>query len=611
MKPLSEIHFGFSDAENYKRREEKELFSKIFLRTDAMEQLRKPSTFFLVGEKGTGKTAYAVHFTNGQFDNNRSDHRFIRETDYQKFIALKKDSHLSVSDYEDIWKVIIYLLMANSLIERDKAVGELLQYPKFAALKKVIEEYYQHAFSPEIRTAMQFVEDSTRAAELLVKYMPLQGKITDTDRSVVTSETTRFQLNLLYIERTFRDALSSLKLGNNQLLFIDGIDIRPPSIPYAEYLDCVKGLGNAIWSLNNDVFPTFRDSKGRLRAIMLVRPDIFNSLGLQNRNTKLKDNSVVLGWLTNYGKYRSSEIFALADRMFGAQQAELMKLGQAWDYYFPFDAKTVDTSQGGDYSAFVTFLRYSFYRPRDILTALDILREQTKADVDAKGRVFTYDDVMATSFKTAYGTYLLGEIRDALSFYYDEEEYELFLKFFEYLNGARNFSYPTYLQAFAGFSKFLEQQTRPRPGFMKSPEEFLQFLYDQNVLCYKEHASDEKFIRWCFRERTISNPSPKVKTELEYEIHYGLSNVLNTGKALAVQKPNDSAESKFTNFGKVIQYDASKGFGFILQEGLPVDVYFRAPAQGVGPRKGDAVRYILSKDHAGRLIAKDVRTYKK
>lgn len=611
MKPLSEIQFGFSDAENYKRREEKQLFSKIFLRTDALEQLSKPSTFFLVGEKGTGKTAYAVHFTNGQFEGNKSDHRFIRETDYQKFVALKKDSQLSVSDYEDIWKVIIYLLMANALIERDKGVGELLQYPKFDALKRVIEEYYQHAFSPEIRTAMQFVEDSTRAAELLVKYMPVQGKVTESDRSVVTSETSRFQLNLLYIERTFRDALASLKLSSNQLLFIDGIDIRPPSIPYSEYLDCVKGLGNAIWSLNNDVFPTFRDSKGRLRAIMLVRPDIFNSLGLQNRNTKLKDNAVILGWLTNYGSYRKSEIFALADRMFSAQQNEKLPVGKAWDHYFPFDAKTVDSAQGGDFSAFILFLRYSFYRPRDVLTALDILREQTKSDVDSKGRVFEYDDVISSAFKKTYGTYALGEIRDALSFYYDEEEYELFLKFFEYLNGARNFSYSTYLQAFAGFSKFLEQQDRPRPGFMKTAEEFLQFLYDHNVLCYKELASDEKFIRWCFRERTISNPSPKVKTEQEYEIHYGLSNVLNTGKALNKSEENGRDETEFTNFGRVIQFNAAKRFGFIRQDGLPVDIYFRVPANGVAPRKGDAVRYILAKAHDGRLVANEVRTYKK
>ena len=38
----------------------------------------------------------------------------------------------------------------------------------------------------------------------------------------------------------------------------DEIDIRPENIPYSEYLECVKGLANAIWSLNNDYFPNIK-----------------------------------------------------------------------------------------------------------------------------------------------------------------------------------------------------------------------------------------------------------------------------------------------------------------------------------------------------------------
>jgi hypothetical protein len=61
MKAVSEITFGFSDAENYRRRENRDLFNKIFLRTDALDQVCQKSTFFVVGDKGTGKTAYAVY----------------------------------------------------------------------------------------------------------------------------------------------------------------------------------------------------------------------------------------------------------------------------------------------------------------------------------------------------------------------------------------------------------------------------------------------------------------------------------------------------------------------------------------------------------------------
>ena len=94
MKDIGEMRFGFSDAENYRRRENKDIFNKIFLRTEALDRLSDRSVFFLVGEKGTGKTAYAVYLSNSLFKTNRSTHKFIRETDYHKFISLRRDNKL-------------------------------------------------------------------------------------------------------------------------------------------------------------------------------------------------------------------------------------------------------------------------------------------------------------------------------------------------------------------------------------------------------------------------------------------------------------------------------------------------------------------------------------
>ena len=89
-----------------------------------------------------------------------------------------------------------------------------------------------------------------------------------------------------------------------------------------------------------------------------------------------------------------------------------------------------------------------------------------------------------------------------------------------------------YLAAYDSFLAFLQKQNNMPPEFMQTPEKFLQFLYDLNIICYIEHTADRPFFRWCFIERTPSNISPKVKTEMEYEIHYSLANALNTGKPI-------------------------------------------------------------------------------
>jgi hypothetical protein len=68
---------------------------------------------------------------------------------------------------------------------------------------------------------------------------------------------------------------------------------------------------------------------------------------------------------------------------------------------------------------------------------------------------------------------------------------------------------------------------------MSSPLDFLQFLYDLNIICYVETpVQDKPYVRWCFRERSYANIAPKVKEGLKYEIFYGLAKALNVGQKL-------------------------------------------------------------------------------
>lgn len=535
MKRIQVLKFGFSDAENYKRRENKELFNHLFMRNEYLDNIACPSTTFLVGDKGTGKTAYAVYMANNEYANTACSLRYIRETEYQKFITLKNEKHLALSDYSAIWKVIIYLLLAEQIYNKEGRNSLFQKFRKFQALHEAIQEYYVHAFSPEIIHALQFVQESKLAAELLSKYAKAVG---EQKESIQFSES-RFQTNLLYIQKNFESAFQSLKLTKNHMVFIDGIDIRPTAIPYEEYLECIKGLANAVWEINNDFFPSIRDSSGRLRAVLLIRPDIYSSLGLQNQNTKIRDNAVLLKWNTTYRDHRSSGLFYVSDKLLAHDQTEEneLKLGDAWDYYFPYDTPNTRV-QFKNPSSFISFLRFALYRPRDIVTMLSMLQERFVETSKDKNRSFLIKDFDDSVFRRNYADYLLGEVKDQLAFYYSPKNYEIFLKFFEFLEGKNKFAYNEYLAAFEEHIKFMSSSGIQAPKFMKTPEEFLQFLYELNVVCYIERTeSNEPFIHWCFLDRSYSNVSPKIKIEKEYEIFYGMSKALNTGKRFKRKRP--------------------------------------------------------------------------
>ena len=494
-----------------------------------LEQIFDPAISFVIGEKGTGKTAYAVYISNTAYREHRATIKYIRETEYQKFVALKRERQLGLSDYTSIWKTIICLMMAQQ-IRQERNASLITRLTAFQRLSSAIDEYYSGAFSPEIMYAIQFVEKSGYAASLLSKHARLETENHETE----SFSESRFQINLLYIQKNLEDALRSLKLPRSQLLFIDGIDIRPSSIPYEDYIECIKGLASAVWELNNDFFSSIKDSAGRMRVVLLIRPDIFQSLGLQNQNTKIRDNSVLLDWRTTYVDHRASPLFEVSDRLLGIQQNRICAIGEAWDSYFPFDSPNV-VEKFSQPSSFVGFLRLSLHRPRDIVTMLGILQEIEPNSTRKQKVEFSFGDVASPNFRNKYAEYLLGEIKDHLLFYYTAEEYELFLKFFEYLQGSTKFDYSRFLQAFQALQNHVQSLNLKSPNFMSTPNEFLQFLFELNAICYlQEQANDggKPFIRWCFRERSYSNISPKVKTHERYEIHYGLGRALNLGRSL-------------------------------------------------------------------------------
>lgn len=446
MKKIKDLTFGFNDAENYKKPENKKLFEKFFYKTDEFQKIFNGSTYFILGEKGTGKTAYATYVVNNSINRTNGFLNYIRETDYQKFIKLKNDNHLQLSEYTNVWKILIYLLISERIKQNETSDTFFKITDKFKALKDAIDEYYLNAFSPEIIHALNFVEKSKFSAQVISKYFKALGEKIK-EGSFTHS---KFQTNLLYIQNHFEQALSSISLETNYILFIDGIDIRPDNIPYTEYLDCIKGLANATWSLNNDFFPNLL-SKGKLKVMLLLRPDIFANLGLQNINNKIKDNSILLDWRTNYPEYRDSKLFHLSDRLLSSQQEEKTEFGQCWDSYFPYSPYVA----GKHESSFIQFLRFSLYRPRDIITMLDLLTEIHARSNNNNKYAFSESDFQSSEFQERYSNYLMGEIKDYLSFYYSDSDYELFRKFFEYLKGKKSFNYEQYIKAFEKLETYL------------------------------------------------------------------------------------------------------------------------------------------------------------
>ena len=73
MKKFADIDFGYNDAFNYlNSRDHKDMFSSVFVKGRNLDKLMRPDTYYLIGDKGTGKTAYAVFLSNNDYKNTKA-----------------------------------------------------------------------------------------------------------------------------------------------------------------------------------------------------------------------------------------------------------------------------------------------------------------------------------------------------------------------------------------------------------------------------------------------------------------------------------------------------------------------------------------------------------
>ena len=97
-KKITDINFGEYDATNYRDSSSRDLFNRIFYRDNRVDQILENNKYFVLGDKGTGKTAYSVYLSNNIVDDTYASIVYMGETEYGKFVRLKEQRDLILSD---------------------------------------------------------------------------------------------------------------------------------------------------------------------------------------------------------------------------------------------------------------------------------------------------------------------------------------------------------------------------------------------------------------------------------------------------------------------------------------------------------------------------------
>lgn len=531
MKKISDLDFGYGDASNYRNSQKyRDFFSTVFVKDEKLERLMREDTYFLIGDKGTGKTAYAVFLENYDYSNTQSKVVNLESTDYKVFMKLRNLGFLQLSDYSRVWKIILLMIMSKLISKQDIAEFGPKRSAQFESLRDSIDSYYDNAFIPEIATTFKYIFDNACSGEAGIKFAAL-GLLEELKASAsvrISDEKTlqKFQNNLLDMEREFREAFSRLKIKKNKFLFIDSIDIKVDDFSDNEYKACIQGLATAIWEVNTSVFRSMPKSDGFLKVILSIRTDMFPQLALHNQANKVRDNGVLLDWRTTYENYRDSALFNLCNNLLSYQN-EGLSANEYWDYYFPWFTDSTNYQKRVHDDSFINCLRLSLSRPRDFISIMKAIQSRCgkttqQSDLDQFNNNDTQNEI---------SNYYIDEARDWCLHKFSPEGFSTVLFFFQFLNGKSKFTYTEYMNSYTDYTQQVSERNMELIDAILSPDDFLQLLYDLNMICYYDKTHDGKeFFRFCYREREIYHLEPKVKLKSVYGVHYALLKALNLGR---------------------------------------------------------------------------------
>lgn len=528
-KAIKDLRFGSIDAQDYTHSDPDDIYTNLFRRSflegEHLQKLLDPKTIFYMGEKGTGKTAYAAYACLFLRDTYNAETIFFSAEDFERFSEISRSLALERTQYTTLWTFVlltIFLAKASKNIEfaPDGRIAAFFQATRDVSLADRVDRVSQ-----AIEIAGQ--------AGILYDYF-LQHSQEKTNRGNVERALPSFKLSRI-VDLCIAE-LKSLPEASQFSLFIDSIDVRPEALDYPSYLEIVSSLCNAVYLVN--VTQLWR-SPGQFKIVVLLRPDIFESLRFQNKGTKLDTYSHVIDWTTHYVTYRSSEIFKLADRLLQVQQgpSATEPEGATFDSYFGFKIESKRRTEPDD--PFVLFLKHSFYKPRDIIKYLSLMATAYSRDERGDGSSFDSDVFRDKGIRKSFSDYLLQEIEDQTSFYYSDAEWDQFKAFNDgFLSGSvsrrdGDFSYENFVSAHDRFVRYNEKNDLHTPPSFRTADILLQFMFDLNIIGYKvvrtmRDGNERTFTNYSFRQRSMANLRPKVPTGGNYVMHYGLAKALFT-----------------------------------------------------------------------------------
>ena len=368
--------------ENWKLDAKTEDTERYFFHVKELERIIAGKRSYVIGRKGTGKTAIS-QFIGGFADPNIFTEKLsFKHFPFNELYGLKNAGYTAPNQYITMWKYIIYSYICK-MMARNEAISNDVQL----ALKTL--------YAPEPVNSLQRWIKKWTANDFSLQVLGTGGKIGLKESTVSDSWISRVD--------TLESVIAEYIDDSAYYVVFDELDEDYKNITdksqYESYTHLLTGLFKAV----QDIKSTFKESRFRIFPIIFLRDDIYSVLTDADK-TKWDDFKIDLEW--DKSKIRELVAFRISRAM--SADGPLLPFDSAWKQLF--DLRPVETGhrQSSRMSAFDFMARSTHLRPRDFTKYIQACAEATD---DGESRIAA-DTVKKVD--KAFSSYLKRELIDEI-----------------------------------------------------------------------------------------------------------------------------------------------------------------------------------------------------
>lgn len=370
------------ELSNWKMEAKLEDNERYFYHIGVVDLITKGNLCYVIGRKGTGKTAICEHLTRKSISNYFARKLTFKNFPFNDLYKFENNNFTYPNQYITLWKYIIYSEIAQLMVQNPR-------------IDSFIRSKLENIYFNDIEKSLQRKISEWTGREFGLDVLGSGAKL------AISRDFSQNENPWIMRVEILEEILLSYLDDSTYLIAFDELDEDYKNLTEGDINTKYSSLVTSLFKAVQDIKSVFRSGPYNVLPVIFLRDDIYAQLQDADR-TKWGDLSYDLDWSTDQLK----QLIAFRISRGLNQTGEILSFEESWIKLFsPQPIKTSDRKV----TVFNYILGTTMLRPRDLIR---YIRDSARGAKD-KG-IAVVDANMLHDIEKKYSTYLRGEIEDEI-----------------------------------------------------------------------------------------------------------------------------------------------------------------------------------------------------